>query len=119
LVTNQIGTVTFPKGTLEAEETYEEAAIREVLEESGLRKVELIKWLGWISRQGFKTEKGRTRPVTKRIGMFLFHTQEFELNPEVADISSAMWVAQHDVAGLLHWQEEAQFYEDHRLDLEP
>jgi ADP-ribose pyrophosphatase YjhB (NUDIX family) len=127
LVTNQIGTITFPKGTLEEGESYEDAAIREVLEEGGLRGVTLIKELGSISRNGFKTENGHTRPVTKHINMFLLCTMEVELNPvvedvlkaewvdlqNVTDLLKAEWVDLQNVTDLLTWPEEVEFYNNH------
>lgn len=117
LVTNQVGTITFPKGTVEESESYEETAIREVSEESGLKNVRLIRELGLISRSGFKTENGNTRPVTKAIRMFLFCTDEVDLNPVVEDVIKAEWVNPDEVENVLSWQEEADFFHQNRNNL--
>ncbi len=117
LVTNQIGTITFPKGTLEEGESYEETAIREVSEESGLKNIRLIRELGLISRSGFKTEHGNTRSVTKTIRMFLFCTDEVDLNPVVEDVIKAEWIDPDKVERVLSWQEEANFFHQNRNNL--
>lgn len=57
LIVNDIGKCTLPKGSLLPDESFEEAATREVLEEGGLRNVELVKELGTVVRPGLSSAK--------------------------------------------------------------
>ena len=61
----------FPKGHVESNETIEDAAIREVTEETGITKLKIIKKLGVIKRKS--TEIDGT-PVLKDIHMYLMET---------------------------------------------
>lgn len=72
--------VTFPKGHVEKGETYDQAALREVREETGFMDLELVKKLGVVTRPA--TERDGTQ-VTKTIHLFLFRiTGESRCNAE-------------------------------------
>lgn len=118
VVTNQIGKVTLPKGTVKKHETHIVTALREIREEGGLNKVDIIKELGTIIRPGFTAENAEAPSVTKHIRMFLCVTGEIELKPVVDDIEKAEWVNPNDVAAVLHWPEEVAFFKEHRRDVE-
>jgi ADP-ribose pyrophosphatase YjhB (NUDIX family) len=113
IITNEIGKVTLPKGRLEPGESRRQAAIREVLEEGGLKNVQLIEELGTIIRPGYTDENHDTPTVMKHIRMFFFTTNEFELDPKVSDIQKAEWVNPKNVAAKLDWIEEADFFQKH------
>ena len=61
----------FPKGHVEAGETIEQAAIREVAEETGLSELRILEKLGVVTRPS--TEKSGEH-VTKDIHLFLMVT---------------------------------------------
>lgn len=67
----------FPKGHVEKGETLEQAAIREVTEETGLTELEIIKKLGVYSRMA--TERDGT-PVSKDIHMYLMRTNKHDFH---------------------------------------
>lgn len=114
IVTNNIGRVTLPKGSLEQDETHEEAATREILEESGLAKVSLIRELGYMERLGYTADNHNYPSVIKRIRFYLFTTDEYELHPTVTDIVDARWVKPGEVTNCLSWQEEIDFFTQQR-----
>ncbi len=114
VVTNQIGKHTFPKGERETGETPEENALREIHEESGLTRIEVICYLGLVSRMGFTANNDRFPSVKKHIDMFFCITGEIALCPLASDVVEANWVAPDNLADLLTWQEEADFFEQKR-----
>lgn len=67
----------FAKGHVEDDETYEQTAIREVTEETGIVDIEIIKKLGVIQRQA--TERDGT-PVLKDIHMYLMKSMNYQFN---------------------------------------
>ena len=71
----------FPKGHVEAGEAFEQSAIREVTEETGLTELRIVKKLGVYSK--IATERDGT-PVTKDIHMYLMETDkpDFHKNAE-------------------------------------
>lgn len=88
----------FPKGHIEAGESTEEAARREIAEETGLADLELIDDLGSYVRPA-KTAEGKSFEQ-KEIHMFLFGTHSSELNP-TREIEEARWFPYRDVPELL------------------
>ena len=80
----------FPKGHLEAGERADEAALREVREETGLRDVQLrgaIDTIDWYFRF-------RGRLIHKVCHFYLMETQELETAPQLAEgITACQWVA--------------------------
>jgi ADP-ribose pyrophosphatase YjhB (NUDIX family) len=118
IITNDIGKVTLPKGSLEPGETHKETAWREVLEEGGLKKIEIIRELGIIIRPGYTDDNHDFPSVVKHIRMYLCTTNEMELDPNVRDVKKAQWVSQDKVPAMLSWAEEAEFFMKHRAELE-
>jgi 8-oxo-dGTP pyrophosphatase MutT (NUDIX family) len=89
------GKWTFPKGRVELEESFEEGAARETLEELGLEEVRLLDYLGKIDiwfRDRFE-KKGKL--VHKDIHYYLFEApQQAELFPDPEQHSyDAKWVS--------------------------
>lgn len=66
--------VTFPKGHVEKGETYDEAATREVMEETGLGGVKVNKKMGMVTRPAIEKDG---KVVIKDIHLFLMKTEGF------------------------------------------
>ena len=85
----------FPKGHVDGNETDEEAALREIQEETGLKNLEYIDDLGEFTRQAVGDFEERT------IHMFLYLApMHAELSPTL-EIEEARWVPFREVAELL------------------
>lgn len=72
----------FSKGHVEAGETFEQAAIREVTEETGLTELKIVKKLGVYSK--IATERDGT-PVSKDIHMYLIESDKLNFHQEAEE----------------------------------
>lgn len=72
----------FPKGHAEEGETFEQTAIREVTEETGLTELKIIKKLGVYSK--IATERDGT-PVAKDIHIYLMETDKPNFHQEAEE----------------------------------
>ena len=88
---------TLPKGKLDPGETFEEAALREVLEETGLRCT--------LGRElpGTEYRDNKDRPKVVRYFLMAVDSGEFEPNDEVDDVR---WVAIDDAVGQLTYERD-------------
>ncbi|HYF97106.1 MAG TPA: NUDIX hydrolase [Patescibacteria group bacterium] len=114
VITNQIGKHTFPKGTRENGETPEDNARREIMEESGLTNLKLVRHLGVLSRPGYTAENFHTPSVMKHIDMFAFTTDKAKLQPIASDSVKASWIDPNELSSILTWPEELAFFESCR-----
>ena len=116
LVVNQRGNSwSLPKGHIEEGEECLAAAIREIEEESGLRRLKLIKELGKYSR--YKIGLGdckEDKSELKIIHMFLFTTNETRLKPIDPNHPEARWVHIDQVDGLLTHPKDKLFFKSIR-----
>jgi len=88
----------FPKGHLEDGESNEEAARREIEEETGLTHLELIDDLGSYTRYGILPDGRDNLESFKEIHMYLFAApQHAELAPSM-EIAEACWMSLSQVA---------------------
>lgn len=79
-----------PKGKIEQGETKKQAAIREVIEETGLKKVELIRKIG-VTKHTFRNRLGKR--IIKKSHWYLMQSQKQELTPQTSeDIEKAVWM---------------------------
>ena len=82
----------FPKGHIDADESDEAAARREVLEETGLADLEYIDDLGSYERSAINADGSENPSRRKRIHMFLFAApMHAQLAPSL-EIEEARWV---------------------------
>lgn len=101
------GTAVLPKGHVEAGEQVEPAARREIAEEVGVERLDLVTELGVKERLDFsKTEWKRTH-------YFLYATDQVDVTPLEADVHSEMaWVPIEPVPDLF-WPEQVELIEEH------
>ncbi len=110
LVNNRkTGSVTFPKGRVNGGETLEQAALREIREETGLSRIKAVKYLSSYTRLG------GTQGLPKEIHLFLYRADTDKLHPEDPE-TTAEWVALDDVVDRLTYQEDREFFEQHRRE---
>ncbi len=119
LIVNQRGTSwSLPKGHIEEGEDKLAAAIREIEEEAGLRRIILIKSLGSYSR--YKIGLGdmkEDKSELKLIHMFLFTTDEVKLKPIDPNHPEAKWAYADDVEGMLTHPKDKLFFKSVRNQL--
>ena len=90
-----------PKGHIEAGESAEQAAVREVAEETGIAG-RIIARLGtidfWFMADG--------RRVHKTVHHFLLRAESGELSDADVEVSAVAWVPLDDLAGTLAYEDE-------------
>ncbi|MCQ2276087.1 MAG: NUDIX domain-containing protein [Bacteroidales bacterium] len=85
----------FPKGKVEAGEQYDEAAIREVEEETGLRNITL----GETLPSTFHTYELRGEQILKETHWYKMNALSQSLTPQtIEDITQAVWIPRNEVA---------------------
>ncbi len=111
LVVNQRGTSwSLPKGHLEPGETALDAAIREIQEESGIRRLTFIKELGSYSRYKIGLLSREDMSELKTIHMFLFTTDEERFKLSDPNHPEAVWVRRDEVESLLTHPKDKVFF---------
>ena len=93
----------FLKGHVETGETIEEAALREIREEAGLEKVNIIEKIGVVSRD---TVEKSGELVSKTIHLFLMKTSVFEHKPSEEDYG---WFEYDEAVSQMLNMEDAEF----------
>lgn len=103
------GGLAIPKGHIEAGETYEQAAVRELKEETGY-DVEIVKPLGQLKRKSVENS-GET--VIKTITVYLMRplAQTAEAEEKI------VWVKPKDAIAQMHFAEEADFIQSQLNEL--
>lgn len=110
-------TWSLPKGGIMKGEDPRDAAMREILEETGVHDVHFLRILKSYSRYSL-TDAGRDNPASlKRITMYLFFTTETELRPIDPRNPEARWVAIPDVAPLLTHPKDQEFFQSIQEEL--
>jgi 8-oxo-dGTP pyrophosphatase MutT (NUDIX family) len=91
-----------PKGTIEQDESYKQAALREVKEESGVN-ARVVKYIGKTQY----TFQGQSEIVCKTVHWYLMTTNSFLCKPEeyFADVG---FYKQHEAYHLLKFHDEKQ-----------
>ncbi len=111
LVVNQLGTSwSLPKGHIDLGEGKIEAALREIYEESGIKKLTIVKELGSYRRYKIGKSGGEDKSEIKTIHMFLFKTEEDFLNPQDPENPEALWVEKEKVSDLLTHKKDKEFF---------
>ncbi len=100
----------FPKGHIDEGETDEEAAIREIKEETGLTGLEYIDDLGFYTRPSVKGST--TNFNEKLIHMYLFLAPPHTVLTPSMEILEARWVPFREVADVLGTPHTEWFVKD-------
>lgn len=111
LVVNQNGkSWSLPKGHIDPGETAQEAAIREIEEESGITNLEFVKELGAYKRYRIGINGGEEKSELKNIQLFLYKTPEVKPYPQDPDNPEARWVSPDEVVNILTHEKDKEFY---------
>ena len=97
----------FPKGLVEEGESDEEAARREIQEETGLTDLELIDDLGTYVREAFSR---KDEEVLKEIHLYLFNAAPGSVLMAGNEIAEAVFVSTRDVASRLTIPKDQTFF---------
>lgn len=111
LVRQHDGTWSLPKGHIEEGESPYQAALREIMEETGLTN---LAFLGPIGRyQRYKETSRYGQPELKTIFLFLFLAEsEGEIHPSADDIHEGRWEIANQASILLSYKEDRDFLEN-------
>ena len=115
LVVNQNGTSwSLPKGHVNPGEEPLQAAIREIMEESGVDDLHFLRVLGAYGRFKLGKNTGEDKQEWKVLLFFLFKTRQNELNPKDPHHPQARWVHPDEVEALLTHPKDKAFYKSIR-----
>ena len=100
----------FPKGRIEQGETAQEAAVREIREETGCHNPALIKLLGTYERYPFTLQNTLDTSERKQITMYLFDAASPDLKMPFEPKTVGQWIAKEKITQTLtHPQDQAFF----------
>ncbi len=107
LICDPYGRWTLPKGHLERNETTAEAAVREVLEETGVEgqlgpQIEMISYR--FSHRG--------RLIDKQVTFFLMQADECDIRPQVSEgISAVAWYPAEEAFMLINYAQVREVFQ--------
>lgn len=93
----------FPKGHIEGDEKPYETAEREIMEETGVKGLTLVDFLGSIRLRFVKDYDGSNDKIDKMVAHYLFKADNMDLNPKEAD-HEAKWVREDEVLKTLGYE---------------
>ena len=96
------GDWTFPKGKLDASETFEQGALREVLEETGM-KCRVVRFIGTTN---YTHRKGKP----KIVAYYLMHVDEGEFAPN-EEVDVLVWLPLEQVRAHLTWDRDQELFD--------
>lgn len=100
-----------PKGHVEPGETLEQTALREILEETGLRRVQLLTYLGSLVREVSKGGSVTQKTIHYYLAYALPSDQP-EL-PTEDGFAEPGWFSPAEVFALLPYEQEREFMQEH------
>ena len=101
-----------PKGHVDNNESYLEAAKREIYEETGIEDLIYIKELGKYSRYKISLDGKDDLSELKTIYIYLFKSNQIKLTPKDPNNPFAMWVNSKKVNDYLTHPEDKKFFKD-------
>ena len=102
-----------PKGHVEAGETHEEAARREIAEETGVTDLELLGELGSYSRFKLNKTGGDSKQERKHLHFFAYLTPTLKLAPQDPDNPEARWLHPTKIEAKLTHPKDKEFVQNH------
>lgn len=118
LIISQGGTSwSLPKGHIEVDEEPLQAAVREILEESGINQLDLVQNLGAYGRYKIGKISGEDKGEWKVMVFFLFKTKQIQLNPQDPRHPEARWVNPDQVESLLTHPKDKAFFKSIRSQI--
>jgi len=118
LVVDQNGTSwSLPKGHVDPGEDPLKAAIREIMEESGVTDLHYLSTLGAYGRYKIGINSGEDKQEWKVLLFFLFRTGQNELKPQDPHNPQARWVQPDEVEALLTHPKDKAFFKSVRVQL--
>ena len=97
------GDWTFPKGKLERGETFEQAALREVEEETGMN-CRVVRFIGTTN---YTHRKGKP----KIVAYYLMEANEGEFSPN-EEVDELVWVPLESVRANLTWSRDRELFDE-------
>ncbi|RKY42084.1 MAG: NUDIX hydrolase [Candidatus Makaraimicrobium thalassicum] len=109
LIKDGYGRWTWPKGHIEKGESPEQAAIREISEETGQKKIEVVEELG--KQQYYFTLKGKK--IFKTVYIFLVKAAAREkLAVQTSEVQCAGWFRPEEAAGRIEYKGSRSLLEE-------
>ncbi len=99
-----------PKGHIDPGESSLEAALREIYEETGIKKPTYIKSLGKFKRYRLGLDGNDDLSELKTISIYLFKSNQINLEPIDPNNPEAIWVNVEEAYKLLSHKEDKSFF---------
>lgn len=112
VVLQRDGSWSLPKGGIKDGEDPREAAVREILEETGVKDITMVKLLKSYSRYSRSNTGGEDMEKLKRITMYLFKAKQEDLGPVDPRIPEARWVKKEEAVTMLTNPKDQEFFEN-------
>jgi 8-oxo-dGTP pyrophosphatase MutT (NUDIX family) len=100
----------FPKGHVDEGETDEDAARREIEEETGLTNLELLDDLGMFTRHRLNQDGSYDQSDLKEVHMYLFAAEPHAVLAPSMEIEEARWVSFWDMGSTLSNEKEKVWF---------
>ncbi len=110
VVQQRDGSWSLPKGHVKEGEDPKAAAMREIVEETGVADCTLVKILGSYSRYSLADTGKENTASMKRITIYLFIAADTELRPADPRNPAAKWMPKSEVARLLTHPKDKEFF---------
>jgi ADP-ribose pyrophosphatase YjhB (NUDIX family) len=110
VVSQQGRSWSLPKGHIDPGEDARQAAVREIEEESGVTQLTYLQDLGTYQRHRIGIDGGEDKSELKTIDIFLYRTNEMNLEPIDPENPEAKWLVPEDVGQILTHPKDKAFF---------